>query len=118
MNGSRKVVVSIDDKEARGMRDYVRKNPSQGKGLPKEYTTPIINGWVAIERFPISSISYVRNYVKAWDDTLSYSDLKDEKGHDLEAIYLFAGGTWNAGIVLDGGRIVKVRFKKAIPPPF
>lgn len=118
MNGDRKVIVSIDDQEARGMRDYVRKNPSQAKGIKKEYTTPITNGRVAIENFPISSISYIRNYVKAWDDTLSASDLKDKKGHDLEAISLFAGGTWNAGIVLDGGRIEKVRFKKAIPPPF
>ncbi|MDQ0839251.1 hypothetical protein [Sphingomonas faeni] len=118
MNGIRKVVVSIDDQEARGMQDYVRENPSQAKGLPKEYITPITDGRVAIERFPISSISYVRNYVKAWDNTLSDLDLKDRKGHDLEAISLFAGGTWDAGIVLDGGRIVKVRFKKAIPPPF
>ena len=115
----RRLQVTIDDQAARSMRDYVNKHRSEARGLPKEAITPIVNGRVALRKFPISSITMIRPFAKAWDaNLLTVADLHDATGRALEAVTIFAGGEWLAGIVLDGDRITTIRFIKAIPPPF
>jgi hypothetical protein len=116
---SSKVTISIDDQEARSMRDYVAENPSAARDMPKEAITPITNGRAALAKFPTSDISHIRSYVKSWDDDiLKNSDLQDRRGRTLQAVRLFAGGVWEVGVVLDGDTITTIRFVKAVPPPF
>ena len=111
--------ISIDDQEGRSMRDYAKQHPNDARGFPKEAITPITNGRAALTQFPVSRITTVRRYVKAWDgELLKEADLKNETGRVLEAITIFAGDVWNAGIVMDGDRITTIRFVRAVPPPF
>lgn len=115
----RRITVTIDDQEARSMRDYVNKHPSEARGMPREAITPIVDARIALRMFPISSITMIGPYSKAWNrDVLNETDLQDRKGRPLEAIAAFAGGEWSAGIVLEGSRIITIRFVRAIPAPF
>lgn len=111
--------IGIDDQDARSMRDYVRSHPTEAVGLPAEAVTPITDGRIALARFPISSITMIGRYGRGWNDrVLSDSDLRNKTGRALEAVTIFAGGVWTAGVVLDGDTITTIRFVKAIPPPF
>ncbi|MES3099971.1 hypothetical protein [Sphingomonas faeni] len=115
----RKVQISIDDRGAREMRDYAKGHRDEMKDMPKDAITPIVSGRSAISKFPISSITAIRRYVDAWDrNPLTRTDLKAVKDHGWEAYQIFAGGEWDTGVIVDGDRIVTVRFVKAVPPPF
>ncbi len=114
-----RIPVTIDDQEGRSMREYFREHPSEARDMPEDVTTPIVDARTALRMFPISSITTIVPYERAWPrDILKPSDLRGGKDRPLEAITMFAGGAWHAAIVLDGDRITTVRFVRAIPPPF
>lgn len=115
----RKLRITIDDYAARQLADMVKAYPQDFADMPRDRITPITDGRVALARFPVSSVQYVGPYSATWPrDLLDKADLQDATGHKLEAITMIAGDEWNAGIVFDGDRIVTIRLRRAIPPPF
>jgi hypothetical protein len=117
-SGSAKnVQISIDDRGAREMRDFVKRN-SYLPSLSKSTITPITSAREALRMFPITRVASIRLYVRVWDNgPLHEDDLKARSNHPIDAVQLIAGEQWNTGVVLQGGQIVTVRFVKAIPPP-
>ncbi|RZM12015.1 MAG: hypothetical protein EOP68_02155 [Sphingomonas sp.] len=114
-----KVQITIDDRGARELRDLARRHPDEMRNVPEEAITPIVSGGSAMAKFPISSINMIGPYAAAWHgDLLTKTDLKAVKDHGWEAYQIFAGGEWDTGVIVDGDRIVTVRFVRAIPPPF
>ncbi|WP_137897226.1 hypothetical protein [Sphingomonas sp. 2SG] len=111
--------LSIDDEYARSNRAYVSRRPSDRGKFPKASTTQITNGRTALAQFPITSISSINAYSESWpSDLLRQKDIRNVDGTKLEAISLFAGGLWSAGIVLSSNKITVARFVREIPPPF
>lgn len=108
------VPVSIDDRYARDIGEYWREHPDKDNPPP----VPITDGRKALAAFPIDAISGVYPAGYSPTDPLTPADLRTPSGRALEGVSLFAGGEWNAGLVLDGGRIVRVRLERAIQPPF
>lgn len=111
--------LSIDDEYARSNRAYLSRRPSDRANFPKEATTSIMNGRAALAQFPITSISRIDTYSESWpSDLLNRRDLTEVNGTKPEAVRLFAGGLWSAGMVLSSDKILIARFVREIPPPF
>lgn len=107
--------LSVEDKEGSEMAAFYRENHKQP---PKRGMKIITDARKALASLPIDAVTFAGPAMTASPDILFPSDLTDHQGRHLEAMTVFLGGDWTAGLVLDGGHIVRLRLLRQIPPPF
>lgn len=72
----------------------------------------------ALAALPIETITFVGPASSAFPDILKASDLETSDDHSMEPMTVFLGGEWTVGLLLERGRITRLRLRRAIPPPF
>lgn len=108
--------VSIDDQQGRDMARYCAGG---GKfcDLPIEI---ISNGRRALAGLPIEAIFAVGRSNLGDADLFSSAELTAPDGHRYENWKLFVSGdgTYTVNAAMDGDRILAIKMRRAIPPPF
>lgn len=105
--------LTVDDQMARTLNDYRQR--SMSKSPPMQV---ISDARTALGSLNLGTISFAGPSRRAASDILTASDLVDARGRQLDGRIIFLGGEWTAGLVLDDGRLTRVRLVRAIPPPF
>jgi hypothetical protein len=106
--------VSIDDREGPKMQAFARANGIAGaRGLET-----ITDARAALARLPIDKVLMVERPDRGRRDLLTASDLADIDSHRLQAETVFLGYDWTATLLLAGDRIVRLRLRREMPPPF
>ncbi|HEV2530297.1 hypothetical protein [Phenylobacterium sp.] len=107
--------VSVDDREAPQMQTFARAHPE----VPSRYTMKTItDGKAALRGLPLGQVRGVFRPEQGRRDLLTPSDLADIERGRLAAQSLFVSSDWTATLLLDGDRIVRIRLRREIPPPF
>lgn len=106
--------VSVEDKEGPEMAAFERDNPQLPAGTPMQTIT---DARQALAALPVDMVQYAgRRGMSA--GLFHDSDPVGRSGRTLQAMTLFLGGDWYAGLVIDGGRIKLIRLLRKIPAPF
>jgi len=105
--------VSVTDKMGPELIAYQRSNPTQP---PVAGLTVVTDARKALAMLPIEEIGFVGRSTTAFPDSLRPSDT--DAATRADATTIFMGGVWTVGLVLERGRIVRMRLRREIPPPF
>lgn len=105
--------LTVDDQMARQVNDYLQR--SMSKSQPMQVIT---DARAALASLNAGMISFAGPSRRAGSDILTASDLIDARGRQLDGRIIFQAGGWTAGLVVDGGRLIRIRLVRAIAPPF
>lgn len=106
--------VGIDDQEGRAMAAYCHGRPA----FCNFPVTVITSGRRALADLPVQAIAYVCRHSLLGADLLSPADLTGPDGQPRESWQVFVGGEYTVQLALDGDRIVAMKLRRSIPPPF
>jgi hypothetical protein len=107
--------VFVDDREATQLQAYARAHPEFG---PYRGLDAVTDGKAALRRLPLGRVDGVFRADRASPNPLTASDLAEIAHRRLQADSVFLGSDWTATLLLDGDRIVRVRLRREMPPPF
>ena len=105
--------VAIDDQMGRELEALRREHPD-----PRDVALPILtDGRAALADLALDRASYVGHQL--YDaDLLTAAERTGRDGRARETWQLFLAGEMTVHVALEGDRIVAMRLRRAIPPPF